>query len=188
MASVPSGRRSQCSQDANILEGFESRYSIPQVDAVLRPQLRNRAPTRLELGAHGISRELARRAAEDCIDRAGDRSAPSEIDLDALRDQRVGIRVAGLDDLKPAGEGERLRIGECRSGEIVKADGPTTQTDGSDILQAEPSVARRHRCRDRATNQPRGQRRNTKSTAPHTTFERMRSTTVRATTGTRAIL
>ena len=56
------------------------------MDAVLRPQLRNLTPAHPELGAHGISRERARRAAKDCIDRAGDRAALSEIDLDALWD------------------------------------------------------------------------------------------------------
>src|SRR5262249_5473410 len=149
--------------DTNILDGFESRYSIPQFDATLRPQLWNPPPARLELGTRAIGRERARRAAEDCIDRARDRAAFSEINLDLLRDQRVGIWVAVLNDLKAAGEGQRLRMCERRSGEIIKADGPAAQADGTDILEAEPSVAGRHRLRHRTINQPRGQRRDTKT-------------------------
>ena len=80
-----------------LLKGL--RY-IPRVivttpDAILRPQLRKRPPAHLELGARGIGRERARRAVEDCIDRARDRATLSEIDLDALRGQRVGIREDG---------------------------------------------------------------------------------------------
>ena len=69
-----------------------------------------------------IGCERARAAEEDCVDREGDLAVLGEIDLNALRDQRVGIWIADLDDLKAAGEGERLRIGKRRSGEIVKAD------------------------------------------------------------------
>jgi len=62
------------------------------------------------------------------------------------------------DDLQTVGEGERLRITECLGREVVKAERAAAQADGADILQAEPGVVRRHQLRDRAADQPRGQR------------------------------
>jgi hypothetical protein len=49
--------------------------------------------------------------------------AVREIYLDAFREQRIGIRVAILNDLQTVGEGERLRIGKCLGSEVLKSAG-----------------------------------------------------------------
>jgi len=78
--------------------------------------------------------------------------AVREIYLDALREQRIGIRVTILNDLQTVGEGERLRIGKCLGSEVLKADRATAQTYGADVWQTEPSVIGRHRLRNRAAD------------------------------------
>jgi len=89
---------------------------------LIERQLRDRAPAHLEFPAHGIGRDRARGTAEDRVHRSGNRPALGEIDLDALREERVGIWVVILDNLQTLGKGERLRITECFSGEVVKAE------------------------------------------------------------------
>jgi len=126
---------------------------------LIERQPRDCAPAHLKLLAHGIGRERSHGAAEDRVHRSGNSAAPGEIDLDALREERVRIRVVILDDLQAVGEGERLRITECLGGEVVEAERTVAQADGADILQAEPCVVGRHQLRDRAADQPRGQRR-----------------------------
>jgi len=126
---------------------------------LIERQLRDCAPAPLEFPAHGIGCEQARGAAEHRVHRSGNSAAPGEINLDALRDERVGIRVVILDDVQAVGEGELLRITECLGGEVVEADRAAAQADGADILQAEPPVVGRRQLRDRAADQPRDQRR-----------------------------
>ena len=89
---------------------------------MIERQLRDRAPAHLEFPAHGIGRDRARGTAEDRVHRSGNRPALGEIDLDELREERVGIWVVILDNLQTLGKGERLRITECFSGEVVKAE------------------------------------------------------------------
>ena len=70
---------------------------------MIKWQPRGGAPARLELPAQGIGRERSHGAAEDRVHRAGNSAALDEIYLDALREQRVGIRVAILDNLQAVG-------------------------------------------------------------------------------------
>ena len=70
---------------------------------MIERQPRGRAPAHLELPAQGIGRERSHGAAEDRVHRAGNSAALDEIYLDALREQRVGIRVAILDNLQAVG-------------------------------------------------------------------------------------
>ena len=116
---------------------------------MIERQLRDCAPAPLEFPAHGIGCEQARGAAEHRVHRSGNSAAPGEINLDALREERVGIRVVILDDFTT----------ECLGGEVVEADRAAAQADGADILQAEPPVVGGHQLRDRAADQPRDQRR-----------------------------
>ena len=77
---------------------------------------------------------------------------PAHFELGARGSGSERARRAA-EDVKAPGEGQRLRIGECHNGEIVKAHRAAAQADGFDILQTEPSVAGRHRLGHRATDQ-----------------------------------
>ena len=159
-----SRRRDQCRKHTNIFELIESCYRIPQSRPPIERQRRGRKPARLELRAHSIGRKRARGAAEDRFYRAGKSAAVGKIHLNALREERIGIRVAVFNDLQTVGESERLRISECLGSEVIEPDCAAAQAHGTDILQTEPSVAGRHHIPDRAADQPCSQRRDVETT------------------------
>ena len=64
---------------------------------MIERQPRGRAPAHLELPAQGIGRERSHGAAEGHVHRSGNSAALGEIDLDALREERIGIRVVILE-------------------------------------------------------------------------------------------
>ena len=91
-------------------------------------------PAHLVLRAHSIGRKRVRGAAEDRVYGAGDGASVGEIHLDALREERIGIRVAVFNDLQTVSESKRLRISECLGSEVIEADCAAAQADGADIL------------------------------------------------------
>src|SRR5262249_14022192 len=123
-------------------------------------------PAYLELPAHGFRRGRARGTAEDRIHGPGYGAAVRKIDLDTLREEGIGIRIAILNDLQTAREGERLRTRERLRSRGLAAERTQSETYSADILKTEPSVIGCHRLRNRAVDQPRGQRRDSE-TAPN---------------------
>src|SRR6516164_142538 len=156
--------RGQCRKYASIFELIESCYRVRQSRSPIERQLRGRMQAHLVLRAHSIGRKRARGAAEDRFYGAGEGAAVGKIHLDALREERIGIRVAVFNDLKTVGESKRLRVSDCLGSEVFEADCAAAQADGADILQTQPSVAGRHYIPDRATNQPCSQRRDVETT------------------------
>ena len=126
--------RGQCRKYTSIFERIESCCGVPQSRTPIERQLWGRKPAHLELRAHSIGRKRARGAAEDRFYGTGECAAVGEIHLDALREERIGIRVAVFNDLQTVGESERLRISECLGSEIAEDDRAVAQADGADIL------------------------------------------------------
>src|SRR5205814_6489455 len=129
---------------ANVAESLEREHRVPQSRALIRRKARHGIPAVDEFGASGFGRQWPFGAAEDRGYRDRDGSAFRKIDFDALRYERVGVRVAVLDNGQPAGQPQGVRIGECRRGEIAEPDIAMAQADGPDLLQAQPGVAGGH--------------------------------------------